>query len=258
MNTIHIILVILILILIYFTFIRDNKEFFSNLPFRMKKQPVTYPISFQQNIVVNPENKSMDNDKYFYILRILRQVKDLGNYGYTEPLVFNVPDLPVTKTTLNKEEIYKLSPIMNYIIQTMNKLGNGNDIFVFIESKHATKEEIEHQIRLRFDIICTYKKKINETYFDGKKKEVIAYIGDMIIDTEIIFQKDYIDDIFTKNDKFDKLYINTLRLNGFGSDDMLPGNNVDDYTTYFYYNPNYTNIIVDKKYLENKQETEKK
>jgi hypothetical protein len=255
----HIVLIILILVLIYFTFKNINNEFFTNLIPKIEKQPVSYPISFQQNVVVNSEDQSMNNDKYFYILRILKQVKQLGNSGYNEPLVFNAPNLPITNTVLKKDDIMKLYPIINYIITTMNKLGNGNDVFVFIDSKHAVKDEIENQLRLRFEIICGYKKKINETYFDGKKKEVIADIGNLIIDTEIVIQKDDIDDIFAKNfDKLDKLYINIIRLNGFGSDDMLPGKNVDDYTTYFYYNPDYTNIIVDKKLLENKQETDKK
>lgn len=258
MNVKHIIFIVLILIFIYFTF-KNNNELFSNLIPKIEKQPVSYPISFQQNVVVNTDDQSMNNDKYFYILKILKQVKQLGNSGYNEPLVFNIPNLPVTKTTITNENISKLYPIMNYIMMTMNKLGNGNDIFVFVNSNHATKDEIDNQVRLRFDIICNYKKKINETYFDGSKKEVIADIGNLIIDTEIIIQKEYIDDIFAKNyDNLDKLYINILRLNGFGNDDMLPGKNVDNYATYFYYNPDYTNMIVDKKFLENKQETEKK
>ena len=261
MNTQHIILIIFIFILSYFTF-RDtikNNEFFTYIFPKPERKSPFYPISFQQNVVTNTGNQEINNDKYYYILQILKQTKQLGNSGYPEPLIFNIPSLPITKSIMKKEDISKLYPIFNYILTTMNKLGNGNDIFVFVDSKYATKEEIENQMRIRFEIICNYTKKINQTYYNGKDKEVTADMGSIILDVEIIVYRENIDNIFDKKyNDLDKIYINVLRLNGFGSNEMLPGNNVDDFTTCFYYNPSYTNILVDKKISQNKEEIEKK
>ena len=164
-------------------------------------------------------------------------------------------NLPITQKLI---DVVKLQPIISYLINSINKIGKDLHSIELIEVKNPIQYSTDFQSLISFRTICKYTIKVNDSYNlkntdPSYKKPNIKH--DLVILFELISQKNSNEDSFFKADQInsDKIYIKKINIIDIDSGQYLPGNNLDNFNSFFKYSYNLTNKIVDNKYLETKK-----
>jgi len=246
----------IILIISYYVYkwIINNKEHFTtetipSMNSRNNKLFV-YPVSYQSNANIDNIHDSLLNDKYARLIQILNSTQKLSNKEYTSPLIFNIPDLPVTQTSLSQKDI---TPIVDYLLMTMNKIGDNEHMLKLVDVTNIEKQETINQVKVNFTIVAEYSVKLNQTFKENipipnvTESAKTVVFGQVYINVELNGLKPAIDDIFVEIKKpIEKIYINRLALGGYPDLDLLPGNNIGSIgSKYYAYNIPYSNKITD-------------
>lgn len=213
-----------------------------------------YPISNQVNIKVNNFDNIIDNYNLKRINNILEEVKNFANYNVPE-IKFNQMNLPVTQSEI---DLNKIQPIIKYLIDSINKIGKNLHKIKLMEIDNAMQYSTDIQSFISFRAICKYKIKVNNSFNlknlnSNYKHPNIKH--DLVILFELVSEKNGNEDNFfdVENMKSDKIYIKKISIIDIDSGKYLPGENIDDYDSFFAYSKIMSNKIVDNKYLENKK-----
>jgi hypothetical protein len=259
------IFIFVIFIFIYFYY--DNNNIISKNKIHKKKKKKkrkikriekfnsnSYPISNQINVKVNNFDNIIDNYNLKRINNIMNEVRNIANYGIS-PFKFNEMNLPVTQHNIS---LKKIKPIVLYLIDNINKIGNGFHTIKLINIKNPIQYSTDFQSLITFRIVTKYTIKINDSYNLKNTDPSFKHPkikNDLVILFELISQKNNFDDLFNNLDsiKTDKIFINKIKLIDIDKGQYLPGNNLEDYNSYFKYNKILSNKIIQEKYLENKK-----
>lgn len=268
---------------------KENFEWSSRKPSMSK--PTYYPIDVDRN----RENQVLENisyigaqepsmsgsyrrpkDELYDLIHILKQSRKIGNRktreGVVDPIpefvtkfdfyqdhraIFNEAGRPVTTKNLT---IKKVQPMIKYLLQLINKLGNEEHKIKLLKVDNIKMKETDNQGKIYFYMECEYRKKRRKKK-DWKKK-VTIYV-------ELIARKKFIDNIFEpKNlkgiddliaskkslDTFEKIYIKEFKIIGVHHSkfhNYLPGNPVKKWEKSkpldIYFEPGeYNKIILSK------------
>lgn len=216
--------------------------------------PQYYPISYQNNIDVSNIEKggSIINYDLSHLIRLIKQTKIIIN-GDNTNISFNKAFLPIT--TINMDPT-KLKPIVNYIINIINKLGDNIHSVQVIGIQEVCKEDTDAEMKISFEIKCSYYRTINDTYYTNKYlvnneekiKENVYKIQDVILKCVIIVQKSLIDTL-QENEDISNIFVDKLYIMGLMDDQYLPGSNVTELDLFWQYNKPMSNRIVDERII---------
>ena len=198
----------------------------------LKSYPVSGNISSSTNNRLTSTGDSTIDDvrlnKLKHILRIVALrgrkqiiIKSLSNknINYTEPIRFNLKNLPMRQKKVYPNE---MKPIMDYILNQINSTKIKNDDsyhklrLIQLHDNDLIRQETKEEVKYDLSFICKY----YSNYFDNKKNNKISKIEDLIINCQIIGKKEYLDDVFItslKAGKNVKLIINQLEITGIHS-----------------------------------------
>jgi hypothetical protein len=214
----------------------------------------SYPISNQINVKVNNFDNIIDNYNLKRINNILQEVRNIANYG-NSPIKFNNMNLPVSQQNIS---INRIEPIVSYLINNINKIGNGFHTIKLLDIQNPMQYSTDIQSLITFRIVSQYTIKVNDSY--NLKNTNPSYKhpkikNDLVILFELISQKNNFEELFLdlNSIKTDKIYINKINLIDIDKGKYLPGNNLDEFNSYFKYTQILSNQIVQEKHLETKK-----
>lgn len=220
-NIVNIVLILSIILLGYIYYSKYIEKFTVNV-----SAEDYYPIDYTKTIANDYVDNSFKSKNMAKLEELLFQVKKIANQDVLSPFIFNQASVPITRSGMDKE---KVIPIVDYIINMINKVANNTLLLKVNNIYNIVKEETDMEARLLLDIDTSYIVNVNDSFYIKSKDKVygtMKKIDDVIIRLVVISRKDMIDDIFRQRVTQDSFYVSELYINGKSTDDFLPGSNI--------------------------------
>ncbi len=204
-----------------------------------------YPVSHEVDQPIDTVDASIGHHRVRVMKNILEMTRDFGNRDIQEPKLFNTMYLPVTRSKMSVDEV---KPIVDYLVDTINKLGKGIHVVTLLDVQDIFKDETERQSLVSFRMVFDYKVDMNDTHYQSVREGTAGEEeNDLIIDVEIISDRAVMDDIFANDDtRMEKVYISRLHIVGLTHGDYLPGSNVSESNYFYPYTVSLSNKIIDE------------